>query len=183
MKVEPAAIEWFKDIFDKNYNYIRNYLVYLSGDIRLSEDITQDVFLQLWETRMNIREETIRAYLFTIARNNFLKSKRHRKYDLKFRSTYYEDIDNKSPEFMMELKEYDLKLQKVIAGLPDKCRTVFLMNRIAGMTYREIAQNSGVTVKGVEKQMSRALAILRKDLGTAVLKYLLPIQLISGMKI
>jgi RNA polymerase sigma-70 factor (family 1) len=168
MKAESGEKEWFKDIFDKNYEYIRNYLIYLSGDVSLSEDLTQEVFLQLWKTRSKVRDKTIRSYLFTIARHSFLKSRRRRKYDIKFRSTFYEEIDNKSPEFLMELKEFDQKLQKIISCLPNKCRAVFLMNRIDGMTYKEIAQNAGVTVKAVEKQMSKALAILRKELGTGI---------------
>lgn len=168
MKAESGTKEWFKEIFDKNYEYIRNYLIYLSGDVSLSEDITQEVFIQLWEKRSKVRAETIRSYLFTIARNSYLKSRRRRKYDIKFRSTLYEDIDNESPEFLMELKEFDRKLQKIISRLPDKCRAVFLMNRIDGMTYKEIAQNTGVTVKAVEKQMSKALAILRKETGTGI---------------
>jgi RNA polymerase sigma-70 factor (family 1) len=168
MKAESGTKEWFKDIFDKNYEYIRNYLIYLSGDTELSEDLAQDVFLQLWETRSKARDETIRSYLFTIARNSFFKVKRRRKYDIKYRSTYFEDVENKSPEFLMELKEFDQKLQKIISRMPDKCRAVFLMNRIDGMTYKEIARDTSVTVKAVEKQMSRALSVLRKELGTGI---------------
>ena len=165
MKNDFEATDWFKDIFDRNYEYIRNYLYYLSGDISLTEDLTQDVFMTLWEKRSAIRDETIRPLLFTIARNSYLKNKRHKNYDLKFRTTHLQEFDNKSPEYLLELKEFDKKLQKAIADLPGKCRPVFLMNRIDGMTYRQIAENTGVSVKAVEKQMSKALAFFRNKLG------------------
>lgn len=168
MKVGSGSKSWFRDIFDHNYEYVRNYLFYLSGDINLAEDLVQDVFLQLWENRLKVKDETVRAYLFTIARNNFFKDKRRQKYDLAFRSTYFEKIENESPEFVMEMKEFDRKLQKEIADLPEKSRVVFLMNRLDGLTYREIAENLGVSNKAVEKQMSKALGILREKLGDKI---------------
>lgn len=168
MKIETGTENWFKEVFDKNYEYIRNYLYYLSGDIELAEDLVQDVFLRLWEKRSIVKDESVRAFLFSIARNDFLKSRRQNNYDLKFRSTYFEQVENKSPEYLLELKEFDQKLQNTIAGLPEKCRVIYLMNRIDEMTYTEIAENLKVSVKAIEKQMSKALQILQKELGRRV---------------
>ncbi len=168
MKAGFKSKNWFENIFNLNYQYILNYLYFLSGDSGLSEDLVQDVFMQLWEKRAEVKDETIRAYLYTIARNSFLKSIRRRKYDLKFRSEYFEENEHESPEFLIEMKEFDLKLQEVLAALPEKSRVVFLMNRMDGMTYPEIANNLGVTVKAVEKQMSRALSIIREKLGSNI---------------
>ena len=165
MEIEYYTTDWFKGIFDRNYEYIRNYLYYLSGDMNLAEDLAQDVFMTLWEKRSYIKDETVRPLLFTIARNCFLKNRRHENYDLKFRSTYFEEFESKSPEYLIELKEFDKKLQETIANLPGKCRPVFLMNRIDGMTYREIANYTGVSIKTVEKHMKKALTFLRKELG------------------
>ena len=165
MKMETGTEIWFKGVFDENYEYIRNYLFYLSGDIKLAEDLVQDVFLRLWEKRSSVKNESVRAFLFTIARNDFLKNRRQNKYDLKFRSTYFEQVENKSPEYLLELKEFDQKLQKAIAGMPEKCRVIYLMNRIDEMTYAEIAGSLKVSVKAVEKQMSKALRILQNELG------------------
>jgi RNA polymerase sigma-70 factor (family 1) len=168
MKAAFKSKSWFENIFNLNYQVILNYLFYLSGDSGLSEDLVQDVFLQLWEKRDEVKDETVRAFLFTIARNSFLKSTRRQKYDLKFRSEYFIENEHESPEYLMEMKEFDRKLQEVIAALPEKSRVVFLMNRMDGITYREIAESLGVTVKAVEKQMSRALSIIREKLGSNI---------------
>jgi RNA polymerase sigma-70 factor (family 1) len=161
-----ADKKWFTEIFEENFEYIRNYLYYLSGDIELTEDLVQDVFLRLWEKRDTLNDETLRSYLFSIARNCFLKNVRRQKYDLKFRSALLNRKDTESPEFLLEMKEFDQRLQKVIAGMPEKCRTVFLMSRHDGMSYREIAERFNVSIKAVEKQMSKALAILREQMVT-----------------
>jgi RNA polymerase sigma-70 factor (family 1) len=168
MKADSRSKSWFENVFNLNYQSILNFLYYLSGDSGLSEDLVQDVFMQLWEKRDEVKDETVRAYLFTIARNSFLKSTRRQKYDLKFRSEYFEENEHESPEYLMEMKEFDRKLQEVLAVLPEKSRVVFLMNRMDGMTYPEIAKNLGVTVKAVEKQMSRALSIIREKLGSNI---------------
>jgi RNA polymerase sigma-70 factor (family 1) len=168
MKAGSRSKSWFEHIFNKNYQIVLNYLYYLSGDSALSEDLVQDVFMQLWEKRDEVKDETVRAYLYTIARNSFLKSTRRQKYDLKFRSEYFEENEHESPEYLMEMKDFDRKLQEVLAALPEKSRVVFLMNRMDGMTYPEIAKSLGVTVKAVEKQMSRALSIIREKLGTSI---------------
>ena len=165
MNDEKQGKDWFEIIFNQNYQHVLNYLFYLSGDIALSEDLAQDAFLQLWDKRHRIKNETMRQYLFTIARNSFLKSIRRQNYDLKFRSDLVENLENESPEFVLEVKEYNHLLQEAIAGLPEKCRVVFLMNRIDGMSYREISESLGVGVKAVEKQMSKALSLLRVKLG------------------
>ena len=59
-------------------------------------------------------------------------------------------------------KEFKERLEEAISQLPDKQRTVFLMNRIDKKTYREIAELEGVSVKAIEKRMGMALKTLRK---------------------
>lgn len=167
-KHRTDAKTWFKDIFNANYEYIRNYLYYLSGDMELAEDLVQDVFLQLWEKQNDVKDETVRAFLFTIAKNNFLKSRRRVKYELKFQSAFFENTEHKSPEYILEMKEFDQKLQQVISEIPEKSRSVFLMHRIDGMSYNEIACNMQLSVKAVEKRMSRALAVLNEKLGKKI---------------
>ncbi|PIF05356.1 MAG: RNA polymerase subunit sigma-70 [Draconibacterium sp.] len=165
MKITGGSRDWFEDVFEANFDYIRNYLYYLSGDVALSEDLTQDVFVQLWEKRDQVKNETIRPYLFTIARNSFLKSYRRNKTDLRFKSTYFEKIEHESPDFIMEVKEVDERLQRTISAMGEKSRIVFLLNRMDNLTYAQIATLLGISVKTVEKRMKIALATLRREFG------------------
>ncbi|MEM7514507.1 MAG: sigma-70 family RNA polymerase sigma factor, partial [Bacteroidota bacterium] len=54
------------------------------------------------------------------------------------------------------------RLEGAIAALPEKNRVVFLMNRIEKLTYQEIADSLGLSVKAIEKRMHKALIELRK---------------------
>lgn len=154
----------FENIFNTWYNPIRNFIFYKSGNIQIAEDITQETFMKIWEKRQNIKEETVKSLLYTIANNIFLNQIEHQKVHLKFALNIQpSDIVKENPEFELEIKEFDKKLQNAINSLDDKKRIVFLMNRIEKYTYNQIAENLGITVKAVEKRMEKALAYLRKE--------------------
>jgi RNA polymerase sigma-70 factor (ECF subfamily) len=154
---------WFKKIFNKYYSNIRNYVYYLSGDINLSEDIAQDTFLRLWETD-DINENTIKPFLFKISKNLYLNQYKKNRIKLKFINTQYEKLELNSPEYLLEYKEYDERVQRAISNLPTTCRTYFLLNRMDEMKYNDIATSFGVSVKAVEKQMSKAIRLLKKEI-------------------
>jgi RNA polymerase sigma-70 factor (family 1) len=151
----------FEQIFDSWYDPIRNFIYYKTGDAKVAEDIAQDTFLKIWEKRNDIKMETIKQLLFTIANNLFLNRLDHQKVLLRFISTCQDDKTSASPDFELEMKEFDQRLQKTLSDLDEKKRAVFLMNRIDGYTYVQIAEILGITVKAVEKRMSKALFFLR----------------------
>jgi len=154
----------FKSLFDTLYEPLRNYIYYKSGDVALAEDVVQETFLKLWEKRQEVKPETVKAYLYKIAGNIFLNNHEHKNVVFNFVNSHKSDEKNVSPEFELEMKEFDEKLQRTLAGLSDKNREVFLMNRIDNLTYNDIATNLGITVKAVEKRMSNALEHLRKHI-------------------
>lgn len=57
------------------------------------------------------------------------------------------------------------RMWQTVQTLPPRCREVFLLNRVEAMSYSQIAELTGISVKAVEKHMSRALGILRQELG------------------
>lgn len=154
----------FEQLFDAYCDELRHYIYYKSGDSEIAEDIVQDAFLKIWEVRDTVRTETARALLYTIANNQYANKYKRQKLKLKFEQTLVEDRVFESPEFELEVKEFDQKLQKVLAGLNEKNRTVFLMNRIDQMTYSEIADSLNLSVKAVEKRMKKALEYLHQEI-------------------
>lgn len=154
----------FVELFNEMYRPVKNYIYFKTGDIEVAEDIAQDTFLKVWEKKNEIRKETVRPLLYTIAGNLCKNRFEHQKVVFEF-ANRFEQADNFiSPEFELEMKEFSDKLRRAIGQLNEKSRVVFLMNRIDGCTYNEIAQNIGLSVKAVEKRMKNALDDLKKTI-------------------
>jgi RNA polymerase sigma-70 factor (ECF subfamily) len=92
----------------------------------------------------------------------------HQKVLLKFTSDFSDTEYSQAPDFDMEMKEFDEKLKRSLSELDEKNRVVFLLNRIDDLTYKEIAQNLGLSQKAVEKRMGKAIAFLKGKLDVKI---------------
>ena len=152
----------YQETYFEHSEYLRNFLFYKSGNLGLSEDLVQEAFVKLWENCAKVSIEKAKSYLFTVANNLFLNSVSRQKVKLKFESFADTNKFENDPQFILEEKEFKVKLEKAIAALPETQRIVFLMNRIDKKKYREIAEELDLSVKAVEKRMHLALTELRK---------------------
>jgi RNA polymerase sigma-70 factor (family 1) len=155
------TLESFKSIFDEYYRPIKRFLYYKLGDIDLAEDITQEVFIRAWDKRETIIIDTVKSYLYKIANNlviNHFSSAKTR-FELKLED--HDKTVSESPQYIMENDEFAERLNRALEQLSEGQRTVFLMNRIDDLTYREIAEQLEISVKAVEKRMHSALESLR----------------------
>ena len=100
-----------------------------------------------------------------LTRNAFFNEIAHKKVVLNHAKLQPTKIDGESPEHVLEQKEFYEKIQTAIGNLTEGQRTAFLLNRIEGKKYAEIAELLDLSVKAVEKRMSLALKSLRKEIG------------------
>ncbi len=155
----------FEYIFKNFSESIRNFIYYKCGDIQQAEDLTQEAFIKLWDNCSKVVFEKAKSFLFTVANNAFLNEVAHKKVVLKHQTTLLKDRTNITPEFLLEEKEFMVKLKTVISDLPVKQREVFLLSRIEKKKYKEIAEITGISIKAVEKRMSLALITIREKIG------------------
>ena len=154
----------FIDLFNQYYSLVKNFVYYKTGNIEIAEDITQETFIKVWEKKNEIRKETIKSLLYTIAGNLCKNRFEHQQVVFEFANKFRQNEHSVSPEFELELKEFNEKLQKAIGALTEKNRVVFLMNRIDDLTYKQIAETLKISVKAVEKRMKNALNNLKKTI-------------------
>lgn len=154
----------FTALFNQLYQPIRNFVYYKTGNSDVADDISQDTFSKIWEKRDTIRIETVRKLAYTIASNLCKNRFEHQRVVLEFAKKNSTAENTESPEFEMEMKEFNNKLEMAINRLSEKNRTVFLMNRIDGLTYGEIAENLNLSEKAIEKRMKNALDELKKKI-------------------
>lgn len=164
-KTEPSLCEeeFYKSFYSAHLQSASNFAYFKCGDDALSLDLVQEAFIKIWENCADINPEKAKTYLFTTVNNLFLNTVRHKKVVLAYaESSPYLDKNNQDPEYLMREEEFKKQLLSAIEELTDSQRSIFLMNRVEGKKYREIAETLDVSQKTVEKHMSAALKILRQ---------------------
>lgn len=153
----------YQTVFQEVAPKLRNFLYYRCGDAENAADMVQEAFLRLWKNCAKVLPEKANGWLFKVGENIFFKQKERAKVALKYQwrqagpePTYA------SPQDELEEKEFQQQLEDALAALPDGAREVFLLNRMDGLKYREIAELLGISQKAVEKRMHRALVSLRE---------------------
>ena len=153
--------EEFKQIFDTYFDGVRNYVYYRSGDRDLATDVAQETFLRLWEKMPKLVNGNLKALLFKIAGDILVSHLRKRKVAVKYTSRVIDAELSDSPYDLLRYKELLHNYEKALESLPEKQRKVFLLSRMDGMRYWEIADYLGVSLKAVEKRMKNALDYLK----------------------
>jgi RNA polymerase sigma-70 factor (ECF subfamily) len=156
--------EEFKNIFNTHFDPVRNYVYYRSGDKELANDVAQETFIRCWEKLSSKTEkiENIKGFLFKIAGDIFITVYRKKQIAMKYQIVINHEEFFQSPEEEMTYKEMLANYENALINLPEKQRTVFLLNRMDGLKYHEIALHLGLSIKAVEKRMKFALQSLRK---------------------
>lgn len=160
----------FERLFKAHFVHLCNFAYQYIQDSDSAKDITQKVFINLWESREKIDpQKALKSYLFTSVRNRCLNYIRDQK---KYRS-HVLDIEIADLEIGFEegdsgISELEERIEAALNALPEKCRQVFEMSRYKNMKYKDIAEELEVSVKTVEAHMSKALKSLREQLKDVV---------------
>lgn len=171
---KPTVVPVLRGDFDAFVRRERDGLVRFLHRRTGSEDDAQDIAQESLTRLMRYREQAPDGWaslLYRIAINalNDRKRRAHSHYDAQHVSLDVEVTELVSTEPTHEQRtatEQELMaLQRALLRLPERCRQVYLLNRIEGMTYTEIATHCGISIKAVEKHISRALRLLRERLG------------------
>jgi len=172
--LKKKDIAAFRKLFFKFHGNLVLFANKFTGDMQVSQDLVQDAFMKLWEQyQADATINSPKAYLFQAVRNNCLNHYRHLKtrYSVKEelatkissleRSAYLNDDSPLQSLLELEMKE---KIETLIETMPEKCQKVYKMSRHDFLKNKQIAEKLGVSVKMVEKHISKALMILRSGL-------------------
>lgn len=156
----------FSTFYKKHSRDLYNFMYYKSGNTNAASDLVQEAFVKIFENCDKIDFSRAKSYLFTTANNLFLNTAKHEKVKLTYsQNNPTEDLNTENPEFLLQEKEFMQKLENAISRLTEAQREVFLLNRIDGKKYREIAEMLDISEKAVEKRMMAALKALRAEIG------------------
>lgn len=154
----------FASFYASYVKRVRALLLFLGSTAEIADDICQDTFARLWETREKLNEDlSLKSYTRNIARNLFIdhvrKSQVRTKYNDAYEVTKHDTTAN--PHDLMVRKELKLILSKAVNQLPEDKQIIFTMSRMEGSSYQEIARDLNTTPKAVERHIARSLTIIR----------------------
>jgi RNA polymerase sigma-70 factor, ECF subfamily len=156
----------FESIFKQYYNSLCCRVLLIVNDKEIAEDLVQDAFIKFWETNpVLLNTKSAPSYIARIAINNalmFLRRKKYEEKQLEFKPDKQEFVH--SADEALKENETELRLAKALAQLTPACRQIFVLSRYEEMSYKEIAEHLGISVKTVENQIGMALKILRSVL-------------------
>ncbi len=164
---EPELIREFKNgdtkafekIFESYHKRLYGFVFTFTHSREDSEEIVQNTFFQLWKNRKNIREEySFEAYLFRIARNAFLNHNRKQINRKVFERHFeiYADLSNESTDEYILFNETKQIVESLINSMPPKRREIFILQKIDGLTRKEISKKLNLSIVTVDSHLAIA---------------------------
>lgn len=141
------------------FGIARSYL----DDSAVASDMVQDVFLKLWNKRVELKIDDLRSYLFGMVRNRCMDHHRSKKQTDELHTAESVEAGDEA-DHAIEAKQTGKQLNEMIRALSPQCRTVFLLVRFEGLPYKEVAEILNISPKTVENHMGRALKALREGM-------------------
>lgn len=130
-----------------------------------AEDIVQDVFIYLWTNRDKIAYTgSVYAYLCRAVKNSCIDYKLHEKVEERYRQEMMALVQEDTGE-EDDFEELYARLQEVMNTLPPKCREIFVLGCVEGMSYKEIAEQLDISVNTVKTQMKTAYKKIKDEFG------------------
>ncbi|WP_423128398.1 RNA polymerase sigma factor [Gaoshiqia sp. Z1-71] len=155
----------FDFIFRKYYKALCAQANARVNDLDLAQSLVQDCFIKLWEKRSQSASiENLSSYMSFMVRNRCIDYLRSRRHQPEENMDGREQADDRFSDTLLLSHEFEEKMVKALALLPDRCRIAFEYSRFDGLTYPEIAKKMDISVKAVEALISRSLKILRVEL-------------------
>lgn len=143
----------FHDLYQQYAGEVYRFAFWLAGNGTEADDITSETFVRAWVRRERIRTATVKAYLFTIARNYFLEGQRKGKRMVELDET--QPDKNPTPDQMVADRIMLHAVMTAIQKLPETDRTVFLLRVQHGLAYAEIAHITNLSLSAVKVKVHR----------------------------
>ncbi len=155
-----------------------NYAFHFVGTRTVASDLVQDTYVSFWKAYNNKFISNYKSLLFNILRNKCLDTLKYmaifKRQDIinwandnGVEELYTADFVSPSSNVELLYKDLEKCISSSIESLPPRCKEVFILSRLDSKKNAEIADKLGISIKAVEKHITKALKILSRDLTDA----------------
>ena len=158
----------FDSLFKKYSESLYAFTLSITKEPYIAEEITQLVFMKIWEKRSRINEHlSFKSFLFSIAYSETISWLRKEKSEKRKIEGFGGELSNVSNEtsFSIEFDNINSLATQIIDKFPEKRKEIFKLSREQGYSSKEIASRLNISVKTVENQITSALKTLKEQLG------------------
>ncbi len=167
-KIAIGDHEAFRSIFLKYYPKIKYFITHIIKSETIAEELSQDIFLRIWENRENILNiRSFNAYMYRTAKNKALNYLEHKFVEKSYITDYNQPAET-NPEEKLNAEELLFLVRLAVSRMPTQRRKIFIMSRIYNIEKGTISEKLGLSKKTVENQLSLALNDIRKVLYLAI---------------
>ncbi|WP_289024154.1 RNA polymerase sigma-70 factor [uncultured Salegentibacter sp.] len=156
----------FRTVFDLYENRLYAFVFSITKSHYSTEELLQEIFINLWQKKADIKTSlSFNAFIYTIARNltyNHLRkiaNQENLKQELWKNIAFLNDVENK-----LIYSEYQDILEDILAGLPQKKRSIFILSRNEGKSNQEIADLLNISKKTVKNHLWETLKQIKVEL-------------------
>ena len=143
----------FQVLYESYASEVYRFAFWLASNSLEAEDITSETFVRAWVNHSTIRTETLKAYLFTIARNVYLEQQRKSKRQVALNDIYPDPAPG--PDKVVESQLELSRVRRVLQTLPEIDRTAFVLRVQHELPYAEIARVLGLSLTATKVKVHR----------------------------
>jgi len=157
----------FRTVFNNYWDQVYSTAYMFTKSPEIAEDITQDVFAQIWVKRALLPEiNRFEAFLYVTARNMIIDRLRKKVQTAEYGDylkAYFAETDY-NPVQQVETKQFEQSIHHAISRLPAQQQQAFRLSRFNDLSHEEIAAQMGISRQSVKSYIVRAIVTLRKYL-------------------
>lgn len=167
-RLRDSDQEAFRRLFEKYQPVLFRYIHHSLHEADDAHDVVQETFVRVWDLRASLKPDlSLLALLFRVSRNLVRDRVKHQAVRKRLEPDVPPSLhaSAENPEEVLHAHVLEERINEIVrTKLPAKCREVFLLSRVEGMSNTEIGERLGITVKTVENQITRGLNVLRREL-------------------
>ena len=166
-RARHGDVSAFETLYRKTVGRIHGLCLRMCGDVHLAEELTQESYIRAWDKLHTFRGDSLfTTWLHRVAVNVVLghlrSSSRRPEVEV------VDGGDDRLPVVQHTDPQIGIDLERAIAGLPPRARTVFVLHDVEGYTHEEVSEMAQMAVGTSKAQLSRARRLLREVLKNEV---------------
>lgn len=152
--------KWFAEEVHPHESSLKAYVRGVFPDVRDADDVVQESFVRVWKRQGQRPIASVKAFLFKVARHLALNTLRHERVSpfLSVTDSVVSSVVEEGPGTAERActHEETMLLFSAIDALPGRCREVYILRKLKGLSQKEIARELGISEQTVEVQIVRA---------------------------